>query len=40
MEIARDNRCLKPEDGKDPEKWGHYDPQEFYTAKSQEIIIL
>ena len=34
-----DNRCLKPNDSKDPELWDHYDPDDFYDATSQEIYI-
>jgi len=33
-----DNRCLKPDDSKDPELWDHYDPDDFYDATSQEML--
>jgi len=33
-----DNRCLKPNDSKDPELWDHYDPDDFYHATSQEML--
>ena len=32
-----DNRCLKPEENKAPEKWDHYDPDDFYNAINKEI---
>ena len=35
-----DNRCLKPDDSKDPEEWDHYDPDEFYDATTQEFSLL
>jgi len=35
-----DNRCLKPDDSKDPELWDHYDPDDFYYATSQEFTIF
>ena len=38
--IDRDNRCLKPNDSKTSEKWDHYDPDDFYEATSEELIIF
>jgi len=35
---GRDNRCLKPNDEKDPENWDHYDPDDFYEAASEEDL--
>ena len=32
-----DNRCLKPNDSKDPEHWEHYDPDDFYEATTKEL---
>ena len=40
IKLARDNRCLKPNDSKDPETWDHYDPDDFYEATSEEFIIF
>jgi len=33
-----DNRCLKPNDSKDPEHWEHYDPDDFYEATTKEML--
>jgi len=33
-----DNRCLKPDDDKRPEKWDHYDPDDFYEASTKEEL--
>ena len=35
-----DNRCLKPDDHKDPEEWDHYDPDDFYDAVTQEYSLF
>ena len=38
--LGYDNRCLKPDDSKDPELWDHYDPDDFYYATSQDFNIF
>jgi len=33
-----DNRCLKPDNKKKPEKWDHYDADDFYEATTKEEL--